>query len=65
MVINEEERNAFTQSVMGDSEGGSSVNICEGTIDFNTGEVVLLEFADIDNLAKELTEGKEDESNEV
>ena len=47
MVINEEEMNAFTQSVMGDSEGGSSVNICECTIDFNTGKVVLLEKASV------------------
>lgn len=49
MVINEEEKNAFTQSVMGDSEGGggSAVSICECEIDFNTGEVEFLEKASV------------------
>lgn len=48
MVINEEQKNAFTQSVMGDSEGGgSAVSICECEIDFNTGRVELLEKASV------------------
>lgn len=51
MVINEEEKNAFTQSVMGDTEGGggggSSVSICECQMDFDTGQVELLEKASV------------------
>lgn len=48
MIINDEEKNAFTQSVMGDSEGGgSAVSICECEIDFNTGRVELLEKASV------------------
>lgn len=50
MIINDEEKNAFTQSVMGDTEGGgggSSVSSCECEIDFNTGRVELLEKASV------------------
>lgn len=50
MIINDEEKNAFTQSVMGDSEGGgggSSVSICEASLDFNTGRMELLEKASV------------------
>lgn len=47
MVINEEEKNAFTQSVMGDTEGDSTVSICECNIDYDTGDVELLENASV------------------
>lgn len=47
MVINEEEKNAFTQSVMGDTEGDSTVSVCECNIDYDTGDVELLENASV------------------
>lgn len=49
MVINEEDKNAFTQSVMSDTEGGggSAVSICEANVDFNTGRIEFLEKASV------------------
>ena len=60
MVINEEEKNAFTQSVSSDGVGkftqsvlnvggggGSSVSICECQFDLSTGRMELLEKASV------------------